>query len=294
MSTIRNKKFLTLIIIVVITLIFFGATSIAFNIMTNPAAKSTHPPAPGEIVNFDSVPDKDGKTFKVYANWIPVEDSDWVLILIGGYRLNSNNPFMVEKEQIPLNQSGYSTLLLDLPDSGGLTIGDGHINFGTEEQLAIRAARKWLSDKGYTKIGFVTHSMGSYATLLAAAYDSEIKYIVADSPLTNLQQNIHYRIGKGQLFNIGYPLAFIHAGIFKGENFWDVDVDKLAISQDIRLLISVCNNDPAVDPNQGRELHKRFNNSKIVDGMEHQEIHPCYPYDHNEFWLEDVIQFFNQ
>lgn len=284
----RKLALIGLLLILAVVIVSF----IAYNTLTSPAAASSFPQLAGTLVSFDSRSQPDGSRFTTYAYWQPQTEQEWVLIVVSGYRLPINHPLMVSEYEA-LTELGYSTLFVDLPDSGGRTISDGRVNFGLEEQWAILGAYDWLTNQGYERIGIVSQSMGAYAALRAATLEPGIQAIWMDSPLTNLAENAQYRANRGAATNWLYPLAFGFARIAQGDNFYDVSLQNLnPVNSNIRIGITSCQDDPAVPPWQANAVHDRFPQSQLFDDFVHEDIHPCVPASSIETWQQLVGNFF--
>ena len=75
--------------------------------------------------------------------------------------------------------AGISVLMIDLRGHGAST--RARMTYGAEEKLDVLGAVDWLRQQGHGRVGVLGASMGAASALLAAADDTVIEALVADS-----------------------------------------------------------------------------------------------------------------
>ena len=190
----------TLIIIYVIFSIYSAFTyTHAPNRDFGPDTPATYS-MPYENVSFASAAD-DKLTIRGW--FIPNPHSQRALILVHGQNGTRSERLDLS---LPLWQSGYSVLLMDMRGHGQ-SDGD-HYTLGLYEQWDIVGAAKFLQGRGFqpTSIGAMGWSMGAASVIMAFGQTSDIKAIVSDSGYANLSS----------LDGLLYPGMLIACRLFRG------------------------------------------------------------------------------
>lgn len=157
-------------------------------IVNNPAADDMN----FENVEFRSLPDN-----LLLRGWLFKADNDQgrIVIMVHGYNVarDDENTGMYSVAQGLLRRN-FSVLLFDLRGSGQ-SEGD-RFSLAWFEQQDVRAAVRFVQERGYQHIGLLGYSMGAAASLLAAADDSAVDAVVEDSAYASLMEVLDREVPK--------------------------------------------------------------------------------------------------
>jgi alpha-beta hydrolase superfamily lysophospholipase len=126
-----------------------------------------------------------------------------------------------------LRQTGFNVLVFDLRRHG--KSGGERISLGYKERLDLESAASYLAERSPgDRMVLLGVSMGAAASLLAAAEDSNVAAVVADSSFLSLEHTVahHLKLFWGlPKFPLGYELVFFVEQLagFKAE---DLDMEK--------------------------------------------------------------------
>jgi len=141
-----------------------------------------------ETVEF---PSRDGHTMlrgwyiSAAENGFP--SRHYVLIMAHGYSQNRLEPHLPALSLAArLIADGYDVLMFDFRNAG---LSDGkQTTVGFREQEDLLGAIAYMASRTSAEIGLIGFSMGAATSLLAAARDSRVKAVVADSPFYALRE----------------------------------------------------------------------------------------------------------
>jgi dipeptidyl aminopeptidase/acylaminoacyl peptidase len=117
--------------------------------------------------------------------FLPVEGSGRVVIMVHGNGHNRNDPGIGMLDiAAGLVDYGFNVLMFDLHgfgESEGNTVSGGYY-----EKEDLKGAVAYIQGQGFDSIGVLGFSMGAVSSLLAAAEDTDISAIVADSSYADI------------------------------------------------------------------------------------------------------------
>jgi pimeloyl-ACP methyl ester carboxylesterase len=150
--------------------------------------------------------------------FLPAENSDRVIIMVHG---NGSNRNVADSGSLniagELVRHGFNVLMFDLHgcgESDGNTVSGGYY-----EKDDLKGAVAYVRQRGYEKIGVMGFSLGAVSALLAAAEDTEIDGVVADSSYADLNDIMEPEFAK----RTKAPKIFLRPILFMIKIIYGVD-----------------------------------------------------------------------
>jgi pimeloyl-ACP methyl ester carboxylesterase len=215
------KKWLKIVIalVVVLVLVFVGISAYLGYSLTRVARMPvTGNPADNglvyEEVSFPSL----YKDLTLRGWFIPAENSERVIIMVHG---NGSNRNATDSGSLDIAGElvghGFNVLMFDLHGCGeseGNTVSGGYY-----EKDDLRGAVAYMQQRGFEKIGVMGFSLGAVSALMAAAEDTEIDAVVADSSYADLNDIMEPEFAK----RTKAPKIFLRPILFMIKIMYGVD-----------------------------------------------------------------------
>ncbi len=219
---------------------------------------TTQPDGDYETVQFASR----GQTYTVEAFLQRGNPDGLALINVHGYR-NSRFGDPPLSRGNAMYALGYTVLSPDLSDNGGTTVGNGQISFGYSERLDVLGAFDYLVAQGYApeRIGLMGDSMGAATSLLAAALESRIRAVWADSPYSRADQVLAEQAQASGIPPIIVPGSLLIGWLRTGDRIWEaapIDAAAMLARQGQRVQLVHCAVDTMVPPHHSRDLFAAY------------------------------------
>lgn len=168
-----------------------------------------------------------------------------------------------------------------------------HVSFGAYEIFDLKAAIKFLKDKGIENIGLIGFSQGGATICMGSSHlPLEIKFAVIESTFPNLLSAIDTRFRKYFLLpgSVGGALMIPLAEDLMQMYVDDISPVRYIISINTPVLVMYGSNDSRLRREDAYKVYEESNKPKEwheFDGAEHEDL---YLYNKNEY--EDVVMTF--
>jgi dipeptidyl aminopeptidase/acylaminoacyl peptidase len=248
--------------VIVIAIIGVGAyaTSKGYDTLTLPKERYAHatPSVQFEDVTFPAR----GRSYKVYAYYLPGEAGYPVLINVHG-RFGSRH----QKDTLDRAQAwrslGYAVLSLDLSDNGGDTVEDGRLSMGFKEPYDVLGAVDYLLTRGFTsdQIGIVSISLGASTSLMAAGQEPRLKAIWEDSGYTRADTVIAEQATRNGYTPLLIPGGMLWGVLTTGDRLWEVapiNLGPLFAANKQAIYITHAEGDETVAYHHGVDLYNAY------------------------------------
>jgi pimeloyl-ACP methyl ester carboxylesterase len=216
-----KKKLLIagLSLVVLLVLVFIGISAyLGYSLTRVERAPVSGSPADiglaYEDVSFPSL----YKDLTLRGWFLPAGNSDRVIIMVHG---NGSNRNVADSGSLniagELVRHGFNVLMFDLHgcgESDGNTVSGGYY-----EKDDLKGAVAYVRQRGYEKIGVLGFSLGAVSALLAAAEDTEIDAVVADSSYADLNDIMEPEFAK----RTKAPKIFLRPILFMIKIIYGVD-----------------------------------------------------------------------
>jgi fermentation-respiration switch protein FrsA (DUF1100 family) len=150
--------------------------------------------------------------------FLPVENSDRIIIMVHGNEGNRNAPNSGALDIAgELVGHGFNVLMFDLHSCGeseGNTVSGGYY-----EKDDLKGAVAYIRQRGFEKIGVLGFSLGAVSALMAAAEDTEINAVIADSSYADLNDIMEPEFAK----RTKAPKIFLRPILFMIKIMYGVD-----------------------------------------------------------------------
>jgi fermentation-respiration switch protein FrsA (DUF1100 family) len=159
--------------------------------LTHPKRKEIPKFSSNIALEYRDVEFKDANNKINLKGWyFKAKDSDKTVILAHGYaqnrmQFNEKTLDMVKKFQ----EKGYNMLLFDFRNSG--MSGGNSTTIGIYEQDDLNGAVKFVKNQGSKHIVLMGYSMGAAASIAAAAGNSDVDAVIADSSYADLAEYLN-------------------------------------------------------------------------------------------------------
>lgn len=244
---------------------------------------SIHPPrmetpvTPDDLgLKYENVSFTTSDSIAIAGWFVPSKtSSDRALIVCHGYPCDKNNVI----ESVSFLADDYNLLLIDFRffgESGGRFTSLGH-----HEQKDIRAAVKWLKDKGFSKIGAWGFSLGASTLLLTESPD--IKAIIADSGFADIHALISMLYGyiPSSLRKPFVWLTELHTALFLRIHVSDLAPVQKIPSYKTPIFLIHGDRDSQIPVSHAYRLYEASNQEStrlwIVPGADHGQAQALYP-----------------
>ncbi len=254
---------------------------------------------------FDKLPKKsivitNEEGFKLHGCYIEqFPNSDKVVILVHGY--TRAHPMSCRFFDLYLRQ-GFNILAIDQRAHGE---SDGtHTSYGFYEKHDIEQWVRWVAMKkgAYAIIGLHGISLGAGTSLEYLHINRYVKFVVADSPYSNMEQLIRYQIK--YLYNapvfIFYHTIHFFVKLYAKFRFQDVNPIAAVAKSEIPIMFIHGSNDRFIPPSMSRELYeakqKGIKRLWMAEGGRHTKAYLCNKNEYERqvtLFLEDVLQFYS-
>ncbi len=245
-------------------------------------------PDPPDLVGEEFFfPSLDGTVLR--GLWLAGQPGRPALVLCHGYFRSLAEPYDLGR---CLNDLGYHVLLFDFRACG--KSGGRYTTLGAREVLDVLAAVRRAQERAAAAVAVLGISMGAAAGIMAAAREPRIKAVVADSPYTDLQGLLAYRLSR---LPLRWPLTGLgRASLRMGELLAAFrarevrPVDFVASIAPRALLLIYGENDSFLPPEQRQEMWQRAGQPKqlwMAPGSDHAMARLDYP----QRYLELVREF---
>jgi dipeptidyl aminopeptidase/acylaminoacyl peptidase len=216
-----KKKWLkiSLVFVLVVLIVFVGISAYLGYSMTRVARVplTETPDAYGLPYEDISFPSRD-KQLTLRGWFIPVQDSERVIIMVHGNGYNRDDPGIGMLDiAARLFKHGYNVLMFDLRGYGE---SDGDmVSGGYYEKHDLEGAVDYAGGRGFKEIGVLGFSLGAVTTLLAAAEDEDIDAVVSDSSFADLNDIMSTEFSR----RTKAPRVFLHPILFMIKIMYRVD-----------------------------------------------------------------------
>ena len=215
------------------------------------------------------------------------------LLICHGYFRSLAEPWQIGKE---LNQSGYNVLLLDFRASGDS--GGRFTTVGYKECWDLLAATHFVRRRfGRSPIGVLGISMGASVAIITSAQSSEIEAVVADSPFSNLEAVMGWKIPDFLPFHRLHPLAWLCIRVgerLSGSRLRDVNpLEHVRPVVPRPLLLIYGERDSYIPPGQREELYSHAAEPKKL-WLAPRSDHAQARKDHPEEYMRLVQGWFDR
>lgn len=227
---------------------------------------------------------------KLSGWYLPVKNAKATVILVHGLSQTTGGKTSMIPHVHYLTNAGYSVFLIDLRSFGGSE--NKRKAFGTEEWQDIEGAYDYMKSKPENKnklIGFLGHSMGASASIIASGRTGKGDFIVADVPFASPKKFFITQI-KEQKLPPGFLIPFVDAAarIELGFDYNNISAENYISKVTAPTLLISAKRDTAVDPNDPRELYAKTTvQSKLIQIDASHDVIKDKP---KEF-EEQVLQF---
>ncbi len=200
--------------------LYCGVGVLGYNIISTPPGHAI-PRTPTGRYTTVTFPAR-GQKYLVYGFYLPGTAGSPTLISTPGLGSSSFDPYQLNRAQ-DLRDLGYSVLLIDLSDSSGNTVGNGHIAYGADERWDVLGAFDYLLTQHIApgSIGLVGESLGAATSLLTAALEPRIRAVWADSSYTRADTAISDRAQQNGIPSIVVPGGLLWGWLSSGTRIWD-------------------------------------------------------------------------
>src|SRR5215218_6360022 len=272
----------TLVLLVTLSLGYFGAGLLVMLWMTSPRRKSPLATPASVGLGYREVELQSTDGVHLSAWWVPAEGSSLAAVLIpgwGGYKFEEH---LLQTVSV-YHDAGYGVLMLDLRAQG--ESGGARRTLGYREVRDVRGALAWLHKQGYEAENIVLHgwSMGG-ATALRTAPGAGVAAVVEEAGYADLPLLLKGKIPEFVRFGGLLRPAILLAGrIFPDFGPWEIVPKKEAAKlsdEGVPLLIIHSTADEVVPYEQARILAAAYPEASFwrLEGYEHVEAyeHPEY------------------
>jgi uncharacterized protein len=294
----RLFRILGLLALVIILVGYVAGSLYAYGVLSIPRRhfSALSPSQTFEDVTFTAR----NQSYKVNAYFIPGRADKPAIINVHGNTGSRNDP-NVRKVTDEMNALGYTVLAVDLSDHGGDTVGNGRSSLGYDERWDVLGAYDYLMTRGFTpdRIGLFGMSLGAASDLLAAALDSRIRAIWADSSYATTTAILTEQAVKQGFPGFIVPGGMAWGALLTGSRIWEANpldaAGALAANKQTVYLIH-CDHDPYTDVHHGRDLAAAYKSA----GVEYTYWEPACDKHSNAFYqyTEDYVKrmdaFFTQ
>jgi uncharacterized protein len=239
-----------------------------------------------------------GKTYNVFAFYLPGNPGAPALISVHGYRGSRHDEFHLERA-MALRDLGYTVLSLDLSDGGGDTIDSGRIAMGDAERWDVLGGFDYLLTQGFTadQIGLVGESMGGATVLLAAAAEPRIRAVWADSAYTRADTVIAERMQQSGLPSIIVPGGMVWGWLLTGDKLWEaapIDAANSFATNRQAVYLVHCELDTTVQFHHGRDMFANYQSAGVdVTFWDVPNLgHVAAFFDHRAEYMSRLDRFF--
>jgi len=280
--------------ILLVLLVIFGISGYAAHSMTVTTREPlTQTPSDLGLRFTDvSFPSTDGLTLRGW--WLEGNQGSPAIIMVHGVDANRADPSVKMLDiAAQLVSYGYNVLMFDLRGHGE---SDGaQISAGYFEKKDVQGAVKYVRQKGTSKIGVLSYSMGAASSLMAAAETQDILAIVADSSYADLEEIIEYQFS----VRSDLPEFFIPLILFMDRTLYGIDFRAVKPVEAIKKLscpvfIIVGGRDDTVSIDQAQREFEASHNPQsqiwIVPEAEHTRSYVARPQE----YMEKVESFFDK
>jgi uncharacterized protein len=281
-------------IIVLVLAVIFGISGYAAHSMT----VTTREPITQIPVEFGlrysdiSFPSTDGLTLRGW--WLEGSQKESVIIMVHGVDANRADPSVKMLDiAADLVNHGYNVLMFDLRGHGE---SDGaQISAGYFEKRDVLGAVNYVRQRGISKIGVLSYSMGAAASLMAAAENQDILAVVADSSYADLEEIINHQFS----IRSSLPPFFIPLILFMDKTLYGIDFRAVKPVEAIKnisgpVFIIVGGKDDTVSTDQAQREFEASRNPQsqiwIVPEAEHTRSYTSRPQE----YIEKVETFFDR
>lgn len=226
---------------------------------------------------------------------IPADSGTNKLVIIAhGYKDNRSNIRPVLPLADTLSRAGISVILFDFRAEGESP--GKVVSVGEYEVRDLLGAVDYARAHHYMKIGVIGYSMGASTAILAAAKDTLITAVVADSPFANLHRYLSSHMPHWtNLPNFPFtPEILWEMDIFNGLNVNKVAPDKVLKTWKPRPLLLIAGTaDRTIPMSNSRLLYNEVKSEPnvylwIVNGAHHVGAYEINP----RKYLDKVVSFF--
>jgi fermentation-respiration switch protein FrsA (DUF1100 family) len=215
----KNLLRIVLALVVLLVIVFVGVSAyLGYSMTRVERVPVTGNPAQYGLtyqdVSFPSL----YKNLTLHGWFLPAEGSGRVIIMVHGNGYNRNDPEIGMLDiAAGLVDLDFNVLMFDLHgfgESEGNTVSGGYY-----EKEDLKGAVAYIKSRGFDSIGVLGFSMGAVASLLAAAEDTEIDAVVADSSYADLNDIMEPEFAK----RTKAPRFFLHPILFLIKIMFGVD-----------------------------------------------------------------------
>jgi len=172
------------IIIGVLVFLLLTCLLLAVPLVRRHSLNEVHSPSEFDLA-YEEVAFTTEDNIPLCGYWIACQDSDRAVIILHGFS-GSLDPDM---RYVPhLHKAGFNVLMFDFRAHG--RSGGRVTSLGALETRDVRAAVKWVLDKGRDRVGLLGFSMGGRAALLAAPSIPGVNAILSDGAPPRLVNSV--------------------------------------------------------------------------------------------------------
>lgn len=194
--------------------------------------------------------------------FLPSDTSERIIIIVHGsdmHRADPNiNTLGIAAELVGY---GYNVLMFDLRGHGE-SDGD-RLSAGYHERKDLHGAVKYVTERGFEKIGVLGFSMGAATALMTAAENNDVDCVVSDSCFADITDIM----GREFKSRTGFPEFFLDPVLFMVKIMYGVDfkavrpVDSVADISPRLILFIHGENDDFVLPEHSKRLYQASGNT---------------------------------
>jgi len=272
--------------VLLILLVIFGISGYAAHSMTVTTREPlTQTPADFGLQYSDvSFPSTDGLTLRGW--WLESSKENSVIIMVHGVDANRADPSVKMLDiAAQLVNHGYKVLMFDLRGHGE---SDGaQISAGYFEKRDVLGAVNYARQRGISRIGVLSYSMGAASSLMAAAETQDILAVVADSSYADLEEIINYQFS----VRSDLPGFFIPLILFMDRTLYGIDFRAVKPVESIKNLtcpvfIIVGGQDDTVSVDQAQREFQASRNPQsllwIVPEAKHTQSYVSRPQEYRD------------
>lgn len=212
---------------------------------------------------------------KLSGWYFKAEEPKGVVIVVHGLSESTGGKSSMIAHAKYLNDAGYSAFLIDLRGFGESKF--SKISFGTQEWKDVEAAfyevKKYPENKNL-KVGFLGHSMGGAAVIIAAGRAQIGDFVIADVPFASPEKFLKKQ-SQTRGLAIMYPFVAAAARYELGAEYSNITAEKYIGEVKTPVLIIGGIHDSAVDPQDAEDLYKAATTQNKTLWMS--------PYTHNTY-----------
>ncbi len=200
--------------------------------------------------------------YELYGRWYPSKiqgEHQKTVILVHGYTVN----IMCSLRYLDLFYSkGYNVLMYD-HRAHGRSKGE-QCSLGYFERKDLIDCIDWVEQKVGGTVGLHGESMGASTSILTAAIDDRVAFVVADCGYADLYDELKYQL-KTQYHVSGAPFIFfanIFNLLFYKHRYQDVSPIKALADVNIPILFIHGENDDVTPADSSKEMYNAYNGDK--------------------------------